>query len=103
LRVSVLRKDAPRGDGIRTAYETGDRRFDEAVFVDTSTTIIVHDDADAELSCALREDVVVMPAAVPNTALVDYVRARTFHPRCCATRTPSNAAKKRAPLLRKIL
>ena len=32
----VLRKDAPRG--IRTAYETGDRRFDDAVFVDTPTT-----------------------------------------------------------------
>lgn len=32
----VLRNDAPRG--LRTAYETGDRRFDDAVFVDTATT-----------------------------------------------------------------
>jgi hypothetical protein len=32
----MLRTDAPTG--IRTAYETGDRRFDDAVFVDTPTT-----------------------------------------------------------------
>lgn len=32
----ALRTDAPRE--IRTAYQTGDRRFDDAVFVDTATT-----------------------------------------------------------------